>query len=72
MQADRQKEIEELEERMRVIEQFIDGIEDIHIKNIFEYRYLEGMTCEEIGKRLGYTHGKISQIISKKLEIKTT
>ena len=60
----KKKEIEELEERMREIEQFIDNIKDVSIKSIFEYRYLEGITCEKIGGKIGYTHGRISQVIS--------
>lgn len=58
------QEVEELKSRIRCIEKFIDGIEDVHIKNIFEYRFLEGMTCEEVGKELGYSHGRISQIVA--------
>lgn len=63
----KKQEIHEMEKQINDIEKFISGIEDIHIKNIFEYRFLEGMTCEEVGKELGYTHGRISQIISKYL-----
>lgn len=70
--AKREKEMEELSTRMTKIEDFIEGIEDMQPRSIFEYRYLEGMTCEEIGKELGYTHGRISQIISKYLEAKRT
>lgn len=65
--VEKKQEVQELEKRMNNIEKFISGIEDIHIKNVFEYRFLEGMTCEEVGKELGYTHGRISQIISKYL-----
>lgn len=57
-------EAEELEARMRAIEEFIDGIEDVHIKSIFEYRYLEGMSTEDVAKKYGYTKGRISQIVS--------
>ena len=62
--AGKKRELEELETQMREIEEFIDEIEDVHVKTIFEYRYLEGMTCTEIGKKLGYTHGRVSQKIS--------
>lgn len=64
------QEVEELKSRIRCIEKFIDGIEDIHIKNIFEYRFLEGMTCKEVGRELGYSHGRISQIVANYLEAK--
>ncbi len=69
--AKKEKEMEELSTRMTKIENFVEGIEDMQSRSIFEYRYLEGMTCEEIGKELGYTHGRISQIISKYLEAKS-
>ena len=62
--AKKEKEMEELSTRMTEIEDFIEGIEDMQSRSIFEYRYLEGMTCEEIGKELGYTKGRVSQIIS--------
>lgn len=61
--ASKQKELEEVKREMQRIEEFIDGINDIHIKTIFEYRYLEGMTCEAVGKKMGYTKVRISQKI---------
>lgn len=64
----KEKEIKELEARMREIEKFIDDIEDAQIKNIFEYRYLKGMTCKAVGKEIGYTHGRISQVILRYLQ----
>lgn len=57
-------ELEEIRRKMQAIEEFIDRIQDVHIKTIFEYRYLEGMICKEVGSKLGYTHGRVSQIIS--------
>ena len=63
--AKKEQEMEELEARMQEIEQFIDGIEDVNMKSIFEYRYLEGMSTEEVAKKYGYTKGRISQIVSK-------
>ena len=70
--VEKKQEVQKLEKQMNDIEKFIGEIEDIHIKNVFEYRFLEGMTCEEVGKELGYTHGRISQIISKYLVVKNT
>lgn len=60
----REQEVEILERCMQDIEKFIDGIDDVHIKSIFEYRYIQGMTCEEVGEKMGYTHSRISQIVS--------
>ena len=62
--AKKAQEMDVLEARMREIENFVDDIEDAHVKSIFEYRYLEEMTCEEVGEKLGYTKGRVSQIIS--------
>lgn len=62
--AGKKRELEELETQMREIEVFIDGIEDVHVKTIFEYRYLEGMKVKDIAEKLGYTKSRISQIIS--------
>lgn len=64
----KQQELEEIEIKMQAIEEFIGRIQDIHIKTVFEYRYLEGMTCEEVGKKYGYTRGRVSQIISNYLK----
>ncbi|MDE7422803.1 MAG: hypothetical protein K2N51_03800 [Lachnospiraceae bacterium] len=62
--ASKRQELEKVKREMQRIEEFIDSIEDVHTKTIFEYRYLEGMTCEEVGKKYGYTRGRVSQIIS--------
>lgn len=62
--ASKRQELEETKKEMQRIEEFIDNIEDIHIKTIFEYRYLKGATCGQTGALLGYTKGRVSQIIS--------
>lgn len=61
----KKQEVEELEMRMRAIEDFVDEIKDVHTKSIFEYRYLEGISTEEVARKYGYTKGRISQIVSK-------
>lgn len=66
--AKKEKELDELSARMTEIEDFIDGIEDVYAKSIFEYRYLEGMNTEDVAKKYGYTKGRISQIVSNYLE----
>lgn len=58
------KEIQKAEQRMEEVEQFILGIADIKVREIFVYRYMDGMTIREIGERIGYTHGRVSQILS--------
>lgn len=64
----KKQEVEELEMRMRAIEDFVDEIKDVHTKSIFEYRYLEGISTEEVAKKYGYTKGRISQIASNYLK----
>lgn len=59
-----EKEIQKAEQRMEEVEQFILGIADIKVREILIYRYLDGMTNREIGERIGYTHGRVSQILS--------
>lgn len=56
-------ELEEIKRKMQDIEEFIGRIQDVHIKTIFEYSFIEGLTQKEVGKKLGYTQGRVSQII---------
>lgn len=60
-----QSEIKQAKKEMSEVEQFIDGIKDIRIKEVFTYRYIDGMKTTDIADKLGYTKGRISQIISK-------
>lgn len=50
------------------VEDFIDKIDDATVKEIFILRYVEGKKVSDIAKDVGYTHGRVSQIISKKLK----
>lgn len=61
--AKKQQELEEVKRQMQEIEEFINRIEDVHIKTIFEYSFLEGLSQKEVGKKIGYTQGRVSQII---------
>lgn len=63
-----QSELVLVESRMSQIENFIDSILDSQIREIFTYRFLDGMTITEVGKKVGYTHGRVSQIISQYLK----
>jgi len=45
------------------IEAFIDSIPDVTLRLIFRYRYLDGLTQEEIGKRLHIDRSRISRKI---------
>lgn len=60
-----QQEIAQAKKEMEEVEQFIDGIKDVRIKEVFTYRYIDGMKAIDVANKLGYTKGRISQIISK-------
>lgn len=59
----RKKVLAEIEEVEEFVEQMPEGLD----KQIFEMVYLDGMTQIEVGDAIGYTHGRISQIIRKTL-----
>lgn len=76
IEADRQhKRIQQLEDEIKraeqentEIEQFINEIPEAKDREIFRYRYIDGMKAKEVGDIVGYTHGRIFQIISKYLK----
>ena len=61
-----------IETHMRVVmselEEFISLIPDSNARQIFELIYLNGKTQQEVGEQLGYTKGRISQIVSENLK----
>ncbi len=58
----------ELEKKIQEVEAFIARLPEGMDKQIFEMVYLDGMTQREVGEVLGYSEGRISQIISKHLK----
>lgn len=50
------------------VEDFINAISDGTLKGIFEMVYLNGMSLQSVGDLVGYTKGRISQIISEYLK----
>lgn len=56
---------EKSEKKKIEIEKEIETIEKPDVRAIFRYRYLDGMTLEEIGKKLNYTRGNIFRILKK-------
>lgn len=69
------KRIREKEKRRDVllvqiasVEKFIGDIPEGIDKEIFEMVFLDGMTQKEAGDILGYTKGRISQIISSRVK----
>ena len=59
----RKKVLAEIEE----VESFIDQMQEGLDKQIFEMVYLDGMTQREVGDSVGYTVGRVSQIIKERL-----
>ena len=61
-------ENENAEKQIKLIEEFINGIKEIQTKEILTYRYLDGKPIKEVADILGYTKGRISQIITRCLK----
>ncbi len=61
---EKEKRKKQLEADIDAVEEFIGNLPEGMEKDIFEMVYLDGMTQEDVGKSLGYTKGRISQIIS--------
>lgn len=59
------QEIVEAEKEIEEVEQFIGKIKEAKEREIFTYRYIDGMKAVEVAKKVGYTKGRVSQIISK-------
>lgn len=66
----RKKEAERLHvlAEIQEVEEFLDGIEDAEIKEIFELLYEKGLSQTKVGKQIGYSQGRISQIIDEYLK----
>ncbi len=60
-----EKEIKQAEKEIEEVEQFINRIEDVRDREIFTYRYIDGMKLVDVAHAVGYSHGRVSQIISK-------
>ena len=59
---------EQVDKLLTEIEEFISQIPDSNTRQIFELIYLNGNTEQEVGDQLGYSKGRISQIISENLK----
>lgn len=58
---------QQVDEILIAIEEFIQGIPDSTARQIFEMVFLEGKQQQEVADTLGYSRGRIPQIISKYL-----
>ena len=57
----RKKEAERLQvvAEIQEVEEFLDGIGDVEIKEIFELVYEKGLSQTKAGKQIGYSQGRI-------------
>lgn len=62
------KGIQDAEKEMEEVEKFIEGIPDAGHREIFTYRYIDDMDVQKVADAVGYTKGRISQIIKKCLK----
>lgn len=63
-EADRLRILKEQKE----VEDYINGIEDPEIKEIFELSFIEGKKQIEVAEIVGYSRGRISQKIGEQLK----
>lgn len=63
-EADRLRILKEQEE----VEDYINGIDDPEIKEIFELSFIEGKKQIEVAEIVGYSRGRISQKIGEQLK----
>ena len=61
---EKEKKKDELTKQNEDVEKYIENIPEGIAKSIFEIVYLDGMTQNEVAEYLGYTKGRISQIIT--------
>lgn len=61
----KEKRQEELSQEITAVVDFISDLPDGIEKQIMDMVYLEGMSQNEVADMLGYTKGRISQIISR-------
>lgn len=61
----KEKRQEELSQEITAVVDFISDLPEGIEKQIMEMVYLEGMSQNEVADMLGYTKGRISQIISR-------
>lgn len=59
------QEIEQAEKEVDEVEQFISAIKDTRDKEVLSLRYIEGKKAIEVAGIVGYTKGRISQIVKK-------
>ncbi len=61
------KEVDKLVELRRSIQQAIYAIEDDHLKELLEYRYIKGMKWEEVAVKMNYDYRWVLRLHGKAL-----
>lgn len=61
---EKEKRIEQLTQENSEVERYIENMPEGTEKDIFEMIFLDGMKQREVAEYLGYTKGRVSQIIS--------
>lgn len=62
-----QSDLKKYESKKIEIEEFLAGIEDLTVKLLFNYIYVEGMSQEEAGELIGLEQSGVSKKINKYL-----
>lgn len=63
-----QRDNEDALKQMQLIEQFVDDIKDVSIREIFVYMYIDGKPLTEVANMVGYSKSRVSQIITEYLK----
>ena len=63
-----EEEIKTAGKQNEEIEKFISAIKDIRVREIFTYRYIDGLKAVDVAEIVNYTKGRVSQIIKKYLK----
>lgn len=58
------REVNKAKEDNAKIEEFIENIEDVKIREIFIYRFIDNKSIKEIASIVGCTNGRVSQLIT--------
>lgn len=64
----KRKRLELAQAQRLAIEEFVAGIDRSDIRMIFEMIFIEGKKQREVAEEIGYTQGRIAQIICEKLK----
>lgn len=61
----KRKTIARIDMEIKEVEEYIDSLPDGYEKRIMEMVYLEGMSQSDVARLVGYTQGRISQIVKR-------